>query len=287
MRRDDGAEITPVEPDLVRTSEGSESHGGHATLGNRAGAGAPACPRSHRYVLLWTNLGISLLVLVLPAYFDLSLRDALAATLVGALIGNPMLAVAALIGADARVPTMVLQRAPLGRRGSYLPTGLNVLQCLGWAIFELIVIATAAAAALRRAFGFKASGSGSSSSASWPRCSRCSAPSDSCGVRAQVRDLGRARLGDLSRLVDPGRRHVPTHLVGEAGTTDRSGSRSTRSSRSPSRGRRSSPTTRASRATAAARSSASASATCCRRCSSSASAPSSSCRATSTRIVPS
>ena len=26
--------------------------------------------------LLWTNLGISLLVLVLPAYFDLPLRDA-------------------------------------------------------------------------------------------------------------------------------------------------------------------------------------------------------------------
>jgi nucleobase:cation symporter-1, NCS1 family len=78
--------------------------------------------------LLWTNLGVSLLVLVLPAYFDLSLRDALAATLVGGLIGNLMLAVAALIGADARVPTMVLQRAPLGRRGSYLPTALNVLQ---------------------------------------------------------------------------------------------------------------------------------------------------------------
>src|SRR5437016_6156678 len=94
--------------------------------------------------LLWTNLGVSLLVLVLPAYFDLSLRDALLATLVGGLIGNAMLAVAALIGADARVPTMVLQRAPLGRRGSYLATGLNVLQCLGWAIFELIVIATAA-----------------------------------------------------------------------------------------------------------------------------------------------
>ena len=37
--------------------------------------------------LLWLNLGISLLVLVLPAYFDLSLKDALAATLVGALIG--------------------------------------------------------------------------------------------------------------------------------------------------------------------------------------------------------
>ena len=105
--------------------------------------------------LLWTNLGISLLVLVLPAYFDLPLRDALAATLVGALIGNLMLAVAALIGADARVPTMVLQRAPLGRRGSYLPTALNVLQCLGWAIFELIVIATAAGLLCDKLFGFK------------------------------------------------------------------------------------------------------------------------------------
>jgi nucleobase:cation symporter-1, NCS1 family len=106
--------------------------------------------------LLWLNLGISLLVLVLPAYFDLPLRDALAATLVGAVIGNAMLAVAALIGADARVPTMVLQRAPLGRRGSYLATALNILQCLGWAIFELIVIATAAGLLCDKLFGFEA-----------------------------------------------------------------------------------------------------------------------------------
>ena len=106
--------------------------------------------------LLWTNLGISLLVLVLPAYFDLSLRNALAATLVGGLIGNGMLAIAALIGADGRVPTMVLQRAPLGRRGSYLATALNILQCLGWAIFELIVIATAAGLLCDQLFGFKA-----------------------------------------------------------------------------------------------------------------------------------
>src|SRR5215211_1005105 len=106
--------------------------------------------------LLWTNLGVSLLVLVLPAYFDLPLREALAATLVGAVIGNAMLGLAALIGADARVPTMVLQRAPLGRRGSYIATALNVLQCLGWAIFELIVIATAAGLLCDRLFGFEA-----------------------------------------------------------------------------------------------------------------------------------
>src|SRR5438094_6883398 len=106
--------------------------------------------------LLWTNLGISLLVLVLPAYFDLPLGDALAATLAGGVIGNVMLALAALIGADGRVPTMVLQRAPLGRRGSYLATALNVLQCLGWSIFELIVIATAAGLLCDRLLGFRA-----------------------------------------------------------------------------------------------------------------------------------
>jgi putative hydroxymethylpyrimidine transporter CytX len=106
--------------------------------------------------LLWLNFGISLLVLVLPAYFDLSLKDALAATLVGGLIGNSMLALAALIGADARVPSMVLQRAPLGRQGSYVATILNVAQCMGWAIFELIVIATAAGLLCDKLFGFQA-----------------------------------------------------------------------------------------------------------------------------------
>jgi nucleobase:cation symporter-1, NCS1 family len=106
--------------------------------------------------LLWLNLGVSLLVLVLPAYFDLSLKDALAATLVGGAIGNGMLALAALIGSDGRVPTMVLQRAPLGQRGSYAATVLNVAQCLGWAIFELIVIATAAGLLCDQLFGFKA-----------------------------------------------------------------------------------------------------------------------------------
>jgi NCS1 family nucleobase:cation symporter-1 len=106
--------------------------------------------------LLWTNLGISILVLVSAAYLDLSLKQALLATLVGGLIGNAMLGVAALIGADARVPAMVLQRAPLGRRGSYLATSLNVLQCLGWATFELIIIASAASALSDRAFGFEA-----------------------------------------------------------------------------------------------------------------------------------
>jgi len=82
---------------------------------------------------LWGNLGVSLLVIVAGAALvpSLSLPDALVAIVVGCLIGNLMLAVAGAIGADARVPGMVLMRAPLGQRGSYLPTGINVLQDIG------------------------------------------------------------------------------------------------------------------------------------------------------------
>src|SRR5215207_2099677 len=108
--------------------------------------------------MLWGNLGVSLLVLVIGSLLvpALSLRDALIAVVVGSLIGNAMLGVAGMIGADARVPAMVLLRAPLGRRGSWAPTVLNAAQCVGWSIFELLIIATAAAALSDELFGFRA-----------------------------------------------------------------------------------------------------------------------------------
>ena len=107
--------------------------------------------------LLWGNLGISLLVLVAGALLGpaLGLERAVLAILVGALAGNALLGLAGLIGADRRVPAMVLMRDPLGERGSYLPTVLNVAQNLGWATFELIVIAAAADALAERIFGFR------------------------------------------------------------------------------------------------------------------------------------
>src|SRR5919206_1349656 len=112
--------------------------------------------------LLWANLSVSLLVIVAGAFLvlpssegglALSLPRALAAIVAAAVVGNLMLGLGGLIGADARVPTMVLLRAPLGHRGSYLPTALNVLQCLGWSIFELIIIATGASALSQQLFG--------------------------------------------------------------------------------------------------------------------------------------
>jgi nucleobase:cation symporter-1, NCS1 family len=106
--------------------------------------------------LLWGSFGISLLVIVAGTLLaPLGLEMALLATLVGALLGSALLGLAGLVGTDRRVPGMVLLRDPLGRRGSYVPTVLNVLQNLGWATFELIVIATAANALADQVFGFR------------------------------------------------------------------------------------------------------------------------------------
>src|SRR5438067_9841445 len=108
--------------------------------------------------LLWGNLSVSLLVIVAAAGLVpmLSFKQALLAILIGAVAGNLLLGLAGAIGADARVPGMVLLRAPLGQRGSFAPTVLNVAQNLGWSTFELIIISTAAAALSDRVFGFSA-----------------------------------------------------------------------------------------------------------------------------------
>ncbi len=104
---------------------------------------------------LWGSLGVSFLVMVVGMFLvpGLSLPTALLAILIGAIVGNVLLGLAAAIGSEPRVPTMVLLRAPLGVRGSYLPTALNVLQLLGWATFEVIVMAQAAEVLATRAFG--------------------------------------------------------------------------------------------------------------------------------------
>ncbi len=74
-------------------------------------------------MLLWGNLSISLLVIVAGAFLVLpgseyglamSLPWALLSIVAAALVGNLLLGLGGLIGADAGVPTMVLLRAPLG-----------------------------------------------------------------------------------------------------------------------------------------------------------------------------
>jgi len=98
----------------------------------------------------WTNLGISLIgfqsaatVLVFNNK-DLSLAASITAIVIGTVIGALMLAVAAVIGTRAGAPAMAILRGLFGTRLSYLPTVLNIVQCVGWGVFELTVIAMGA-----------------------------------------------------------------------------------------------------------------------------------------------
>jgi nucleobase:cation symporter-1, NCS1 family len=96
---------------------------------------------------LWGNLGISLLGPVTAVYVvanGMSFLAAFVAVVVGSVIGTAALGLANVAGARTGKPAMVLLRGLFGAKLSYLPTILNLIQLLGWAVFELVVIASAA-----------------------------------------------------------------------------------------------------------------------------------------------
>jgi nucleobase:cation symporter-1, NCS1 family len=102
---------------------------------------------------LWGNLGVSLLGFTGAIFVlqpdgtgtpELSLAAAFTSIVVGTLLGTLGIALAGLPGARTGAPAMVLLRGLFGADLSYLPTVLNIVQCVGWGIFELVTIATAA-----------------------------------------------------------------------------------------------------------------------------------------------
>src|SRR2546422_563249 len=117
--------------------------------------------RTFDLFVLWSSLGIGLLVLAAGTLligvggfgFGLTLGESAIVALLGSVLGSLMLAAAAHHGSRAGVPTMVSLRPILGRRGSYIPTALNVFQLLGWATFELLVMGIAAATLTGNVFG--------------------------------------------------------------------------------------------------------------------------------------
>jgi nucleobase:cation symporter-1, NCS1 family len=102
---------------------------------------------------LWGNLGVSLLGFTGAIFVlqpggagtpELSLAAALTAIVAGTLLGTAAFALAAVPGAQTGAPAMVLLRGLFGARLSYLPTVANIVQCVGWGVFEIVTIATAA-----------------------------------------------------------------------------------------------------------------------------------------------
>src|SRR5437764_1380729 len=100
---------------------------------------------------LWGNLGMSILGPVTAIYIlqpyqlaAMSYVGAAIAIFAGTVLGTLLVAAAAVPGAQTGAPSMVLLRGLFGRRLSYVPTLLNVAQLIGWGVFEIVVIASAA-----------------------------------------------------------------------------------------------------------------------------------------------
>ena len=103
-------------------------------------------------VALWGSFGMSLLLPVAAVFVlrpfgvpAMSLAAALTAVVLGSVLGAAALGLAAVPGAVTGAPAMVLLRGLFGRRGSAVPTALNLVQCVGWACLEVLIIGEAAA----------------------------------------------------------------------------------------------------------------------------------------------
>jgi putative hydroxymethylpyrimidine transporter CytX len=103
--------------------------------------------------ILWFSLAIGLLVIQAGAFltlspeyggFGLNILEAFLVSLIGSLIGSFILALASIIGINYSVTSMVSLRPSFGLLGSYLPSILNVIQLIGWTIFEFIIMGEAA-----------------------------------------------------------------------------------------------------------------------------------------------
>ncbi len=124
--------------------------------------GIEPVPSAHRQLrwfdlfVLWSSLGVGLLVLEAGALLVPGLSPALAllAIVIGTLVGNLLLALTGVAGSDHAIPTMVLLRPVLGYRGSYLPSLFNLIQLIGWTAFEFWVIGLAANQVSQALFGF-------------------------------------------------------------------------------------------------------------------------------------
>src|SRR5579872_1322893 len=136
-------------PDTFTTVPGDR----HSEVGRTLAEPVPRALSLVDQLGLWGNLGVSLLgftgaIFVLQPNGagtpELSLAAGLTAIVVGTLLGTIPMALAGLPGTRTGAPAMVLLRGLFGARLSYLPTAVNILQCLGWGVFELVTIATAA-----------------------------------------------------------------------------------------------------------------------------------------------
>ena len=124
--------------------------------------GVQPVPKEHRklrpfdFAVLWGDLAVSLLVMVAGSLLvpGLGTQEAVLAVVIGTAFGAVLLSLVGIAGTEMGVPTMVALRAPMGVRGSFLASGINILQLVGWAALEIIIMAQAAKALSNEYLGF-------------------------------------------------------------------------------------------------------------------------------------
>ena len=100
--------------------------------------------------LIWFGAGVSLAEILTGTYFaPLGFGKAMAAILLGHLIGGLMMFAAGMIGAKERKSAMETVKMSFGERGSLLFAILNVLQLVGWTAIMIYDGALAADGILR------------------------------------------------------------------------------------------------------------------------------------------
>lgn len=101
--------------------------------------------RGTEYFILWSSLGVGLLVFSAGSFLSSArFADAIFAIIIGSVAGSFLLALAGKIGSDNAVPSLISMRPSFGIQGSYIPAILNVMQLIGWTIFEIMIMSKAA-----------------------------------------------------------------------------------------------------------------------------------------------
>lgn len=117
---------------------------------------------------LWASLAVTLTIPAAAVFVVNPLGDGslgfaavIAVVVLGTVSGSLLLGAVALAGYRAQRPTMSMLRGVLGDRAAWIPTILNIAQCIGWAAIEVLVmteVATALTSPSLRPFWAVASG---------------------------------------------------------------------------------------------------------------------------------
>jgi len=116
--------------------------------------------RWHEHASLWFSLGVGLLVMQIGAYLvpSVGTRDAVIAILLGSMAGAALLAWTARLGCETGLASAGLMHATYGSAFARLPVVLNIVQLIGWATFELVVMREGTQAIAKQALGLNLDG---------------------------------------------------------------------------------------------------------------------------------